>query len=183
MPAWACGSSHSHAIRNTRGGHSGNNRPINQEKNNEECTTGNFVLAPRPWRGRGIHTGHQAGNLVVVWTSDETIAGTDLDVAVASSNDGGATWSDPGPLNSDAGTDTRDDTELALATDGAGTWIAAWTKVDSGTGNNTDIRVARSTDDGASWSEPVALTFGPDDVNAGSSDGQPHLATDGAVSL
>lgn len=119
------------------------------------------------------------GNLVAVWLSDDPVVGGDLDIAVATSSDGGGTWSNPQPLNSDALTDTQDDAEPELATDGNGTWVAIWRATDTGSTITTEIRTARSTDNGATWSEAVAFTPAEEDINPDGADSEPHLATDG----
>jgi hypothetical protein len=105
-----------------------------------------------------------AGHVVAVWESTESIdddAGTDQEIHVARSSDGGLTWSDTQILNSNAATDgTNYDFEPQVATDGVGTWIAVWSSYDSlgGTiGNDEDVLFSRSTDNGATWSPAAAL--------------------------
>jgi hypothetical protein len=73
------------------------------------------------------------------------------DIIGSRSLDGGATWSGPTPINSDAGLDSRVDYDPDLATDGQGTWIAAWTA------SLLPIQFARSTDGGVTWTTPAAL--------------------------
>ncbi|KAA0279149.1 MAG: exo-alpha-sialidase [Chloroflexi bacterium] len=66
----------------------------------------------------------------------------------------------PYTVTMNAATDTGQDHDPCLVTDGLGTWVAAWDSTDSlgGTiGADKDILVARSTDDGATWSAPAAL--------------------------
>jgi hypothetical protein len=77
----------------------------------------------------------------------------DVDIAVARSIDGGATWTAPAPLNGDAAADTRLDSNPSLASDGLGTWIAVW----SAASGNLPVHVARSTDAGVTWSAPAPL--------------------------
>lgn len=123
------------------------------------------------------------GNVVAVWLSNDPLGGTigtDLDVLVARSNDGGATWSPPAPLNSNASSDSASDRNPAIATDGNGTWIAVWeTPADTGgTGTDQDIFMARSTDNGQTWS-----TMSPVNTDAttdNESDFDPAIAADGA---
>jgi probable HAF family extracellular repeat protein/cysteine-rich repeat protein len=109
-----------------------------------------------------------------------TIGSTDHDILVARSMNDGVTWTPPAALNTNAGSDSGNDTRPRVATDGRGTWVAAWQSFDSldGTiGTDSDILVARSTDGGASWSAPAALN-----TNASSDAGddwRPHLTTDG----
>jgi hypothetical protein len=124
-----------------------------------------------------------SGNWVAVWGSSAMVvtSGEDYDIHVVRSTDGGATWTDPGLLNSNAADDSGEDSWPDIATDGAGNWVAVWRSDDSlgeTIGTDYDILVARSTDGGATWTAPAALNS-----NAGSdsaSDGGPQLATDGA---
>lgn len=105
-----------------------------------------------------------AGNWVVVWTSTEDLdgAGTDSDIFVVTSDDGGASWTSPALLNSNA-TDpvaTGFDVAASVETDGAGSWVAFWNSNDTlgGTiGSDRDLLFSRSTDDGATWSPVAAL--------------------------
>jgi len=123
------------------------------------------------------------GNWVAAWTSSDPLGGTlgvDSDILTARSSDNGLTWTDPVPLNSNAATDTEGDFDLALATDGAGNWIAAWTSLDTlgGTiGSDADILTARSTDNGATWSSTSPLNSNAP-IDTGT-DEIPFLATDG----
>jgi hypothetical protein len=129
-------------------------------------------------------TGDGAGNWVSVWESDNSLGGTsgaDWDILVARSTDDGASWTAPATLNSNATSDSGDDVEPQVTTDGAGNWVAAWFSHDS-LGDTIDadwdILVARSTDDGASWTAPAALNS-----NATSDLGEdfrPQIAADGA---
>ncbi|MEE9294186.1 MAG: thrombospondin type 3 repeat-containing protein [Phycisphaerae bacterium] len=103
-----------------------------------------------------------AGNWVVIWESNEDLdgIGTDNDILVARSNNNGMTWTDPVPLNNNAGSDTGTDGGRAhLTTDGRGHWVAAWASREDlfGIGTDSDILVARSTDNGMSWTDPVPL--------------------------
>lgn len=122
------------------------------------------------------------GRWVVVWASSDTLGGTkgnDFDVLTARSTDGGVTWSGATPLNGNATTDRGLDDRPQIATDGAGTWVAAWVSDENlgGTlGTDLDVLTARSTDGGVTWSAPAALN-----ANAASDageDGAPALATD-----
>jgi len=90
-------------------------------------------------------------------------------------------FSDPAPLNTNAGSDSGDDEPPQVTTDGAGHWVAVWHSDDTlgGTvGTDDDILVARSTDNGATWTAPVPLN-----TNAGTDSGHdrsPKVTTDGA---
>jgi len=110
-----------------------------------------------------------AGHWIAVWRGDDYLRGPyglDGDIYVARSSDGGVTWSDPTPLNTDAATDASDDAEPQVVADGSGNWVAIWNAF-------SGIEVARSTDDGLTWTDPV-------NIDEGKSDYFPDLATDGA---
>ncbi|MCH7812674.1 MAG: exo-alpha-sialidase, partial [Planctomycetes bacterium] len=131
----------------------------------------------------GLRIGNDgAGNLVAVWVSDDPAAGLlgdDLDLTVATSSDAGATWSDPAPLNSDASTDTADDSNVEIATDGNGNWVVVWHAEGKGSSTSTDIRVANSADNGATWSDPRPLVHARENINRAGADSDPHIAADG----
>ena len=70
-----------------------------------------------------------AGNWVVAWTSWDrrgAMRGADADLLVSLSRDMGATWTRSVPLNTNAQGDRGEDLGPSLATDGHGTWLAAW---------------------------------------------------------
>ncbi|MBX3729436.1 MAG: exo-alpha-sialidase [Candidatus Sumerlaeia bacterium] len=104
-----------------------------------------------------------AGNWVAVWYSDDPLGGslgTDTDILVARSSDNGLSWSAPMALSSNATSDSGNDFFPQIATDGSGTWVAAWVSTDSlsGTiGTDADILFARSTDNGENWTAPAPL--------------------------
>jgi hypothetical protein len=123
------------------------------------------------------------GTWVAVWHSFDRLGppiGWDGDILVSRSTDGGASWSSPAALNTNAGNDAGDDLYPQLTTDGHGTWIATWDSADSlvqTIGTDGDILAARSTDGGVTWSAPAALNS-----NAGGDAGDdftPQVATDG----
>lgn len=111
-----------------------------------------------------------SGNCVAVWesTTDVDGAGTDKDVLVAHSNDGGSTWSAPTALNAYMRTDNDTmDQHPDIVTDGQGHWVAVWTS-NRGNGNCIDpqpgdpvfvnllggddeIFRASSSDNGSTW--------------------------------
>jgi hypothetical protein len=69
------------------------------------------------------------GNWVAVWESNNTPPGTlggDFDIYVSHSGDNGLTWTAPTVINDDAPSDTREDLEPHIATDGQGNWIVMW---------------------------------------------------------
>jgi len=127
--------------------------------------------------------GGGAGNWIAVWHSTNSLGGTvgaDYDVLFARSEDNGLTWSAPAALNSNAATDTGQDENPQVLSDGTGTWVAVWFSSDSLGGTltyNWDIFVARSTDDGLTWSAPAALNTNA--VTDAGSDMYPRLTTDG----
>jgi hypothetical protein len=100
------------------------------------------------------------GIWVAVWDSAILAPGSDEDILVARSEDNGATWTSPAPVNTNAATDSGRDESPQVTTDGSGNWVAVWYSYDSlgGTiGTDSDILVARSTDNGATWTPPAAL--------------------------
>lgn len=123
------------------------------------------------------------GHWVVVWRSDDTLGGTigsDTDMLIARSINNGASWTNPVPLNSNAGTDSGVDSSPRLVTDCKGNWLAAW--VSTNTLGATppadgDIHFVRSIDNGEHWSLVAALN-----TNASSDSGADssiQLACDG----
>jgi len=118
-----------------------------------------------------------AGTWVAVWQSRE-IAG-DADVSVARSTDDGVTWQTQELLNTNGDSDVGDDSAPTVATDGSGTWVAAWESNENLNGEadgDVDLFVARSTDNAASWSAPTLLnTNGMADVGQ---DFSPMVAAD-----
>jgi len=88
------------------------------------------------------------GNWVSTWYSAEDLggsAGADDDVFTALSTDDGATWSATALLNTNGNTDTGDDTNSSIATNGAGDWVAAWVSNEnlSGAGTDRDLFITR----------------------------------------
>ncbi len=124
-----------------------------------------------------------SGTWITVWSSEDSLGGTigtDGDVLYARSIDGGATWTAPAPLNTNAATDSGEDSSPRVATDGSGLWVAVWDSDDSlgGTlGSDRDILVTRSIDGGVSWSAPAALNTNAAVDSIG--DSSPAIATDG----
>ncbi len=103
------------------------------------------------------------GQWLAVWSSRDSLGGTigtDPDIVCSRSTDGGVTWSAPGPLNTNAASDSRLDELPQVATQANGTWIAVWQSADifvPGIGSDLDIAFARSVDGGATWSAPQVL--------------------------
>jgi len=123
------------------------------------------------------------GNWVAVWDSRDSLDGTvggDHDILVARSTDNGATWTAPATLNTNAATDSGDDWNAQVATDGGGNWVAVWDSRDSlsgSIGTDSDILISRSTDDGATWTPPTPLNTNAD-TDSGH-DWDPRVTTDG----
>jgi hypothetical protein len=80
--------------------------------------------------------------------------GNDSDIELAHSSDNGASWSYRTALNTDAFEDDASDQRVSLASNGQGTWVAAWKRWDD---LSPTLVVARSVDDRLTWSEPVTL--------------------------
>jgi hypothetical protein len=127
--------------------------------------------------------GDGAGNWVVVWCKGTQFsgAGTDVDVQVSRSSDGGQTWTPAAALNPNAGSDVGDDILPSVSTDGLGVWIAVWRSTENvggAIGTDSDILTSRSLDNGVTWSAVSALS--PDAPYDGFNwDYTPSLATDG----
>ncbi|MDH5307552.1 MAG: glycoside hydrolase, partial [Myxococcales bacterium] len=147
---------------------------------------------------------------IAVWESGNPLGapgiGVDLDILLARSTDGGATWSAPVPLNTNAATDRGlitgpvnnrcvdaagnfntqkcdQDYAAQLTTDGAGNWVAVWVStIDLGgldlVKTDPDILVARSSNAGVTWSDPETLNTNAD--RDSKDDYTPQLTTDGA---
>ena len=127
-----------------------------------------------------------AGNWVAVWTSENSLGatiGTDYDILVARSRDAGATWTAPAALNANAATDSGDDGDPRITTDGAGSWVAVWTSndsLDSTIGTDVDALFATGSgpdtdgdglSDGAEVNVYGTDPLDPDDDGDGLSDG------------
>lgn len=98
-----------------------------------------------------------AGNVVVVWQSDEGLngtAGTDSDIFVVSSSDLGTNWSGIATLNNDATMDGTDsDREPQITTDRDGNWLVVWQ-------DTAAFSSSVSTDNGQTWSPLVNVDEG-----------------------
>ncbi len=116
------------------------------------------------------------GLWIAVWASDDSLGntiGNDKDILYARSTNNGATWTDPKPLNTNAGGDSAGDSVPRIAADGEGHWIVVWTVGDT-VGSIPDTFFARSIDNGDNWSSPAFLTNGATTA----ADYAPTVATD-----
>lgn len=122
-----------------------------------------------------------SGNWIAVWNSNDSLSGTistDHDILYSLSTNNGTTWSAPTALNSNASTDSGDDTTPQLSTDSSGAWIAVWQSNEdlNSAGLDVDVFLARSSNNGATWSQPELLNSDADsDSNP---DEVPQLSTD-----
>lgn len=112
---------------------------------------------------------NRAGLWVVIYSSTNTLSGSigsDPDILISRSKNGGASWSSAAIVNTSATTDSSNDDFPALATDAHGHWIAAWSSDDTlaGTiGSDNDIIFTRATDsDDDGVSDSSETSFGTD---------------------
>lgn len=122
---------------------------------------------------------------LVVWDSstDRGGIGTDKDIFYATTTNNGTSWTTPGTLNTNAGTDgTQGDFEPEVATDGAGTIVVVWqAHLDTATyGTDLELAFSRSTNGGTTWSAPAPLNSLADTDSSLSHDVEQKIATDGA---
>ena len=113
------------------------------------------------------------------WLVVGSIGGGDFDIEVSRSMDAGVSWTPAVKLNTNADSDSGDDTNPQLATDGLGNWLVTWISTEDlhgALGTDYDVLWASSMDAGTSWTAPRAL-----DANAFSDSGidlAPRLVTD-----
>lgn len=116
----------------------------------------------RQHRGPKLAAG-DGGAWVAVWESADTLGGRiglDRDILVSRSADEGRTWTIPAALNVNAARDAGDDASPAIAYDGNGLWLVAWStweRMAYALGADADLFVALSEDDGANWTPPMTL--------------------------
>lgn len=125
------------------------------------------------------------GNWIMAWTSRGSLSGPlgrDADLLLAHSDDAGASWGEPYPLNTNAGFDWGEDTDVRLVNDnGGGRWLAVWSSTDSlggRIGGDSDILYSRSTDRGVTWTTPLPLNDNAS-IDTGF-DVSPDVTTDGS---
>jgi Neuraminidase (sialidase) len=114
------------------------------------------------------------GNWIAIWHSSDSLGSTiggDWDILVARSTDGGATWTAPAAVNTNAVGDAGSDSLPQVTTDAQGIWVAVWRSTDwlgDTIGTDWDILVASSVDDGVTWttiwhsSDSLGSTIGGD---------------------
>ena len=121
----------------------------------------------------------ESGTWLALWTSMDGLAsagGSGHHVVVATSNNDGADWTEPRPIDPVA----RGDSAPRIASDGHGNLLATWsTYSDWGKtlGTDPDVMASLSTERGATWRVPTALN-----TNAVVDDWRDYngdLATDG----
>ena len=88
------------------------------------------------------------GIFLVAWESTEDLngtAGTDADILISRSLNGGTTWSNQQLVNTNGDTDSSTDDDPWIAADGLGNWVAVWRSpenLNGDTGTDADIFVA-----------------------------------------
>ena len=101
------------------------------------------------------------GRVLAVWQSkSEPGIGSDGDIVVARSDDGGISFTAPVPLVPTALTDAFEDSDPRIAHAGGGRWLVAWVSrnpLPGGVGSDTDVHASLSVDNGLTWSLPFAI--------------------------
>lgn len=123
------------------------------------------------------------GAWIAVWQSTDSLGstiGSDSDILFARSTNSGASWSTAQPLNSNAATDSGNDTAPAIAGNPSNVWCVVWQSDDTlggAVGTDFDIFSSRSQDNGMNWS-----TLTPRNTNATTDTGDdyaPQIASNG----
>jgi hypothetical protein len=121
-----------------------------------------------------------SGNWIVVW---EVLggAGGDRDIFFSRSTDNGYSWTSSAALNKNASSDSGDDRDPHITTDGLGNWIVVWESKEDlgGTAGewDYDIFFSRSINNGITWSYPATLNTTAD-TDLASDDYNPYVAAD-----
>lgn len=118
------------------------------------------------------------GRWIAVWTGYGTSA-AEGDIYYSISADDGTTWTPRATLNTNAATDSGDDSAPSIQVNSKGDWICTWMSSDSlgGTiGTDRDILWSKSTNGGITWSAPAALNT--DAMTDTRQDWQPNIACD-----
>ena len=102
------------------------------------------------------------GRWVVIWTSNNPMGerlGLDPDLLVAYSKDAGASWSAPEPLYKAGADDDLVETGVSIATDGRGTWGAAFAagSITDSEALRRNLYVTRRTKGAVGWTDPVQV--------------------------
>ncbi|MEX0800814.1 MAG: sialidase family protein, partial [Dehalococcoidia bacterium] len=113
------------------------------------------------------------GNWMVVWDDTGLNAGDDSEVVFSVSSDDGASWSEPGFVDSSTYFTRDDDRYPVVAAGSDGNWIVTWVKHRVFVPLATVVVVAHSSDLGQSWTPPQPLT--PMDAPTPT---DPRIATD-----
>ncbi len=105
--------------------------------------------------------GGAGGRVLAVWQSkSEPGIGSDGDIVVARSDDGGLSFAAPTAIVATAVSDTLEDSDPRIAFAGAGRWLIVWVSrnpLPGGTGTDADVHAVLSVDDGLTWSQPFAI--------------------------
>jgi hypothetical protein len=143
-------------------------------------TSGFFILLPpTPHRGivafpftKAALVGAHAGRLYETY-EDKKSGGTDTNVYVTFSDNGGTTWSTPVEVNDDTGTAYQ--FFPAISIDPAGTVGLSWydTRRDS-TNHKTDQFFSASHDGGTTWSSNFRVTTAQSDESGGGANGNDY---------
>ncbi len=128
---------------------------------------------------------HDGFSWVAVWTSSDDLAGSigsDLDILVSRSTNGGISWSAPVALNTNAASDDGSDVAPQIESDGAGALVAVWyaDSMRDTLGLDLNVLTSRSSDGGATWSVAAALNSMAGAVGLTGSDLSPQITSDGA---
>jgi Neuraminidase (sialidase) len=118
-----------------------------------------------PDAARAIHpaVATDGQHWITVWEQRDgttTRTGTDFDIYFAYSDNQGASWSSPAPLNTNAGSDSEDDILPVITAIRPGQWVALWesnNRIEEGPGISWKLQYATSSDGGRTWSAPAVL--------------------------
>jgi hypothetical protein len=138
------------------GGTIGNDFDVLASSSSDAGLTWSTAIVVNGWAGSDSDTDFadslatdSSGNVLVAITTTNVFVsgiGTDLDMALLRSTDGGAIWSSPELLNSYGAGDTSVDDEPFLLATGGTNWVAAWQTNNNLTGTSgTDGDVAFAT--------------------------------------
>lgn len=111
------------------------------------------------WRGQrtGPIETDGANTWIMVWDGNPDKSLHDPDIWMIRSTDGGATWSRPSAINSDAASDSYEDLFPKVKSVSKGRWLAYWTRrrhLPNQLAPECSIQTADSSDGGLTWSDP-----------------------------